>query len=548
MLATVEPAAVWLRPVGERASRCRSESRQHPFCNFVSKRRDCIGRLRANPRKTAVSDVLPSAEIDRAGFAQRVRSALIWRSGSQICAQIITWASTFVVINLLKPADYGLFALTQVILAFLSFLNGYGFANALVQSESVEPHRLRQAFGLLLLLNAALAAAQFFGAPLAAAYYGEPMVADLLRVQALIYLATPFITLPEVMLSRRLDFRRQAAVNMIAAVIGAATALGGALAGWGVWTLVYAPIAIFWTRAIGLTIVARLLVWPSFDFRGCGNLLAFGGAVLASQLFWLVQTQADVLIGGRLFPLGELGLYTTALFLTQLIASKFVPPLNEVAFPAYARIQSDANAVRWNFLKAMRLILLVTAPLYLGLAVTAEPLVAALLAPKWQGMVPYVQLLAFAMPFITMQILFSPVTNALGRPRIAVWSALCGAIIFPAAFVIGSGHGVIGLAWAWLGAAPLLLLATALISRPVTGVGLTDIARAALPGLSCALLMAALVAALDTLTPVGSWPALARLVGLVGAGGVSYAALIFVLERETLHELWRLVRRQPATA
>ena len=107
---------------------------------------------------------------------------------------------------------------------------------------------------------------------------------------------------------------------------------------------------------------------------------------------------------------------------------------------------------------------------------------------------------------------------------------------------------MIGLAWAWLGAAPLLLLATALISRPVTGVGLTDIARAALPGLSCALLMAALVAALDTLTPVGSWPALARLVGLVGAGGVSYAALIFVLERETLHELWRLVRRQPATA
>src|SRR3546814_2611892 len=84
-----------------------------------------------------------------------------------------------------------------------------------------DPFRIRQAFGLLLLLNALLAAIQFFGAPLAAAYYGQPMVADLLRVQALLFLATPFIALPEVMMSRALDFRRQAIVNLLAAFAGA---------------------------------------------------------------------------------------------------------------------------------------------------------------------------------------------------------------------------------------------------------------------------------------------------------------------------------------
>lgn len=483
---------------------------------------------------------------DPSSFAQRVRSALIWRSGSQILAQIITWASTFIVINLLDPADYGLFALTQVVLAFLSFLNGYGFANALVQSESVESRRLRQAFGLLLLLNGGLAALQLAGAPLAAAYYGQPIVADLLRVQALIYLATPFIALPEVMLSRRLDFRRQALVNLIAALVGALTALGGALSGWGVWTLVYAPIALFWTRAIGLTLIARVLVWPTFDFRGCGNLLAFGTAVLASQFFWLIQTQADVMIGGRLFELGELGLYTTALFLTQLIATKFVPPLNDVAFPAYARIQNDAAAVRWHFLKSLRLIMLVTAPLYLGLAVSAAPLIAALLQPKWQAMVPFVQLLAFAMPFTTIQILFAPITNALGQPRIAVQCAVAGAIIFTAAFLGGAQFGIMGLAWAWLGAAPALMVITALLSRRATGASLTDIIRAALPGLACALAMAGLVTALDTLSPVGTWPAPLRLATLIGFGGLSYFALLMTLERDTLGELWRLVRRQPA--
>lgn len=487
-----------------------------------------------------------SNDDSRAGFAGRVRSALVWRSGSQIVGQIINWASTFVVINLLNPSDYGLFALTAVILAFLSFLNGYGFASALVQSDSVEPYRLRQAFGLLLLLNGALAALQFFGAPLAAAYYGQPIVADLLRVQALIYLATPFIALPEVMLSRALDFRRIAAVNLTAALVGAVAALAGALGGLGVWTLVLAPIAMFWTRAIGLTIISRLLVWPSFDFRGSGNLFAYGLAVLASQFFWLIQTQADVVIAGRQLPLAELGLYTTALFLTQIIATKFVPPLNDVAFPAFARIQDDPVALRWNFLKAIRLIMLVTMPLYLGLSASADALIATLFAPKWAGMEPMIRLLALAMPFITLQILFSPLSFATGHARIPTWTSLCGAIFFGTAFLVGVQWGAVGLAISWLIAAPALLLVTIYLSRRASHVGLIDIATAVFPAFSCAGAMAILVGVLDYAPPIAALAAPLRLVLLVAAGGLAYAALLWIFQREAVLELLKLVRRQPA--
>src|SRR3546814_2472220 len=103
-------------------------------------------------------------EKNEPAFGDRVRSAVIWRSGSHIVAQIITWSVTLIVIRLLDPADYGLFAMTQVVLSFLAFLNGWGFASALVQSDSVDPYRIRQAFGLLLLAGVLLAAIQFFGA------------------------------------------------------------------------------------------------------------------------------------------------------------------------------------------------------------------------------------------------------------------------------------------------------------------------------------------------------------------------------------------------
>lgn len=486
----------------------------------------------------------PADPATAPAFAQRVKSAFFWRSGSQIIAQIITWGTTLAVVRLLDPADYGLFAMTQVVLSFLGFLNGYGFASALVQAESLDTNRVRQAFGLLILLNAALAAIQLVIAPFAATYYGQPLIADLLRIQALIFLATPFIAVPEVMMSRALDFRKQAIVNLAAAIISGATALGCAMAGLGVWTLVYAAIALFWTRAIGLTLAARLLVWPSFDFRGTGAVLSFGGALLASHFFWLIQTQADILIAGRRFDPHALGLYAEALFLTQIFVAKFVPPLNEVAFPAYARIQSDPAAVRWSFLKAVRLIMLVCAPIYLGMAASAAPLVETLFGPKWAAMAPLVTILALAMPFSTLHILFAPATNAMGRPLIAARVSLLGALLFPAAFLIGVRDGPVGLAWAWVAAAPLLLLVAIQLSKPVLGLGARDLARAVLPAIVPAAVMATLVCALDMWFAARFAP-LPRLAMLVAAGAATYGALLWLFQRTAIDEVIALLRRTP---
>jgi hypothetical protein len=75
-----------------------------------------------------------------------------------------------------------------------------------------------------------------------------------------------------------------------------------------------------------------------------------------------VQSQSDIFIAGRHFDTHDLGLYAEALFLTQIFAAKFVPPLNEVAFPAYARMQHDPSALASSFLKAVRLIMLIALP------------------------------------------------------------------------------------------------------------------------------------------------------------------------------------------
>jgi len=477
---------------------------------------------------------------------QRVKRAILWRSGSQIVAQAIAWGSTFMVIRLLDPTDYGLFAMTQVVLAFLNLMNGYGIANALIRAEKVSRLELRQVFGMLLLLNLGLGLAQFAAAPWVADYYRQPEVAGLLRVQALLYVPTPFMALPYAILSRRMDFKRPAQVRLAASIAGAATALGCALAGMGVWTLVAAPMALFYVEAIGMTWAARSLMWPSFDFRGSGALFRYGGALMLAYFFWFLQSQADVMIAGRVLDPHLLGIYTTALFLTQILASKFVPPLNEVAFAAYSRIQGQREVMRDAFLKTVRLIMLVAMPAYLGLAVTAGPLVETMLGEKWAGTMAVVPILALAMPLFTLQILFAPATNALGRPGISLRTSVAGGVMMPAAFLIGVQWGIEGLAWGWLGGMALVAGFTALQSLPAIGADLRGLLLAVLPGALPAAAMAGIVMLVDSMVPALAAPV--RLALLVGAGVAAYAGLLALFARHVVSDAWALLRHQPVPA
>ena len=490
----------------------------------------------------------PAPAPDAGGaIGARVRSGVIWKSGSQLIGQLIAWTATFLVIRMLTPSDYGLIAMTGVVLTFLDLFNGWGFASSLVRDEKTDKKKIGQAFGMLILMNGALAAAQFAAAPFAADYFHQPMVADLLRIQALFYIANPPSALGHALLMRRLEFKRQARINLIAAVLSAATALGCALAGLGVWTLVAAPAMLWYARGAGYVVAARLWeIRPRFRFTGAGAMLRYGTAMVVVQACWFVQSQSDVFIGGRLLDAHRLGLYTTALFLTQILAAKFVPPLNEVAFAAYSRLQSQPDAIRQAFLKSVRLIMLAALPFYFGLAVTARPLVSTVLGAQWAGVAALVPMLAAAMAMMTLQILFAPATNALGRPGMAVRTGLVGAAMLPIAFLIGIGWGTEGLAWAWLGGMIVLLAATVELSRPVLGVTRRALAAAVAPGLGASAIMAALVLGLDAALP--AMGAGSRLAWLVPAGIAAYAGLLIAFARDAVEEVVALIRPRRAAA
>jgi O-antigen/teichoic acid export membrane protein len=415
----------------------------------------------------------------------------------------------------------------------------------LIQAKDIDERRIGQVFGLLIVSNVTLAIAQLIMASHAASYYGQPQVADMLRVQALLYATTPFIALPSALLARRLEFRQQALINLVCSMISAGVALTLAWNGYGVWALVWAPIALFAARGLGLTIASGGLVWPIFNFRGARDIVSFGTALTLCQLFWIIQSQSDIVIAGRSFDPHNLGLYSEALFLTLIFTGRFIPPLNDVALPAYSELANAGKSLAPAFLSSARVIMLVAAPFYVGLSMTAGPLVEIFFGPKWLEMIPIVAGLAIVMPAMALQIVCSPTTNAMGKPGIYLLTSVAGAVIMPICYLYGVGYGPMGLVRAWHVAAPLLLLATLLVTLPAIGARPIDLILALLPvAIACAG-MAAVVYALDSVLPGLSAPLHLGILALAGA--TTYFAMLWFLWPDILRSAWAMLRKPKAS-
>ena len=223
-----------------------------------------------------------------------------------------------------------------------------------------------------------------------------------------------------------------------------------------------------------------------------------------------------------------------------------MPAINDVAFSIYARMQDDRAAVADGFARSSRMVMLVAMPFYVGLAVTAGPLVATVLGPKWIEAAPLVRLLALAMPAMTLQVLFSPACSAMGRPGINVHTGLVGAILLPIAFVVGLRWGVVGLSASWLFAYTLYLIITAWRVLPVLGLSAMALARAIAPTVTPSIAMGALVVMFGHVLP--EMAVQIRLAILVTTGAAVYIGWLWLFSKDALLEAISMARGKPYRA
>jgi teichuronic acid exporter len=379
-------------------------------------------------------------------------------------------------------------------------------------------------------------------APLVAAFFSEPILVPILRVLSLQFLLLIFETLPRARLEQGLDFRSQSLISLGANWLAGLTTLALASTGWGVWALVWGRLVSTAATTLALNVAAPSLCLPSFSLAMVRRALSFGGIVTLERGAWQLFTDADKVIGGRLWSDATLGLYSVAQDLATMPMHRTGGLISSIGLPAFSQVQDRLDDMRFYLLKATRITSVLSFPIFIGLAVTAPEAVAVLLGAKWPAAAPLLQIIALIMPLRMVSILLPPALWSIGRPGISAGNVLIAALIIPSACLVGAQWGAMGMAMAWLGAYPLVFGITLQRSGGVLGLGVPDFARAMRAPALASLAMAGVVIGTRYLLPEHAG-AVARLLVLVPAGALTYLAALLGLERGALRETAQLVGR-----
>lgn len=476
---------------------------------------------------------------DSSALKAQVVRGVAWASATRIGGQMLNWLMTLAVVRFLTPADYGLMAITMAVSGFLAAMSYVGFSDVLVQSR--DPDRdAPQAYGLILLVNVACLAVLFGLAPVLAGFYRDPRLTPLLRFASLTFLLLGIASLSRARLQRELALKQMSLVDMTSNVLGGVTTILLAWQGFGVWALLDGVMLAEAARMTGFLIMAPVRHWPRLPTREQGRLLRMGSYRTMENVVWYFGTQIDILVAGRMLGSDALGIYSLARTLASLPVDKLSTVVKPVALPAFSRLQDDTDQALEYLGKSMRILALVSFPIFIGVSAVSHDLVPAVLGARWMPVATPLAILAAAMTMRLTGICLSPFLLGFGHFRASLENTCVIAALFGVCFVVGAHWGVLGVCIAAAVAYPAaFLFMVERVSLVRKGHFWTLVRPLLRPGLAAAL-MYVVVTAVSWLLPNWMLPAgllhTARLVVLVATGAIAYPVLAMLLCRDVVAE------------
>jgi O-antigen/teichoic acid export membrane protein len=358
---------------------------------------------------------------DKDGLFGKSLSGIIWsgieRSGTAIVSVIVHIALA----RLLVPEHFGIVAMANVVIGFISLLKDQGFVEAIIQREDLEPLHLDTAMWAITAQGFLMAALGVALAPLVAFFFSEPELTDVFRVLVLTIPIMGTSSLPTAVLKREMDFKPLSLRALFASVVSGVIAVGLAIWGFGVWSLVFKTIVYHIVAAIILWKACKWVPRLRFSKQHFKDLFAFGANITGERVLNYFNRQFDDLLVGAVLGSKALGYYTVAYEILKGLTSVLGRTGSQVALPLFSRLQSDAKRLSGAYLTAVQSTAIIAFPIFALFIVAAPELFMLVYGPQWAPSVPLARVLALIGILHSVLLLNGPIFKARGKPSWSLW-------------------------------------------------------------------------------------------------------------------------------
>ncbi|RPI25721.1 MAG: lipopolysaccharide biosynthesis protein [Acidobacteria bacterium] len=476
----------------------------------------------------------------RGSLTEKTGRAVGYRLGGNVALVLQGLALGVILARILPPHEFGVFAVGLGIITVADIISNAGMFQALVQRKDLRPEDETTGFVLQLSFALVLGTCLVLLGPYFARFFKMPGLGLLIQLQSAVLVIKAFSLIPNTRLMRGLAFDRVAFMDVVSRLLGGLVAIALGLRGLGALALT--------GGALTTAVVSTGLGWYfasgaiplKLSRESARALTGYGTGVLASRIFNDLARRVDVFIIGRRLGPEIVGFYNRAYQLITIPLFQFTNAINQVLFPAMAKVQNDDERFRRGFLGSVSLSTMVAFPMLTLLWTCGDVLIPFLYGPRWSGAVPLLTLLSFAG---YLRVINNPnglVTQARARVGAEAWRQAGFTFMIGVFVLLGTIWGITGAVIGVGVSTSLYLFFMTRLALSIAAIPMADWLRALKSTvLGTVAMSVAILAAKDLLVPWLPSFALLATLSLLGCA-VYLLAVRFLLspvEREILERV-----------
>ena len=367
----------------------------------------------------------------------------IWSGIDNVAQMGVSFVVSIVLARLLSPDDYGLIGIVAIFTAVCNALVNGGFTSALIRKKDINEDDYSTAFITNLLLSIVLYILIFACAPLIARFFGREELVLLTRVSSLGIIVGALAIVQQTRLTKRIDFKTQTKITLIASISSGVVGIGMAVLGCGVWSLVVQQLTMQSLRTVLLWVFNRWKPVLRFSQKSFKELFGFGWKMMVSEVLNTVWKELYQVVVGKFYSPADLGQYTRAKQFSQLFSSNLNNVVQRVTFPVLSNIQDDKERMAASYRRIIKTTMFITAISMFSLGAVSEPLLYCLIGEKWHDAAIYLPLICIAGSSYPLQALNLNMLQVQGRSDIFLGLEIIKKIIGLAPLAIGAIVGIL---------------------------------------------------------------------------------------------------------
>lgn len=424
---------------------------------------------------------------------------LLWRFAERSGAQIVKFCVELILARILLPDDYGLIALVTVFITISNVFVDSGLGNALIQKKDADQIDFSTVFFFNIVWCLVIYGVLFFTSPLIAKFFSQPEFSKILRVLGLQIIISGVKNVQQAYVSKKFMFKKFFFATLGGTVGAALIGIWMAYHGFGVWALVAQQLFNIIVDTVILWITVEWRPSRVFSWKRFKLLFSYGWKLLVSSLLEAIYNNIRQLIIGRVYSPADLAFYNRGRQFPDFIISNINSSIDSVLLPTLASVQDKKEQVKQMTRRAIKTSTYIMAPLMLGLAAVAEPLIRVVLTEKWLPALPYLRIFCITFMFYPIHTANLNAIKALGRSDLFLKLEITKKIVGITVLLLTMKFGVLVMAYSLLFTTLTSQLINSWPNKKLLNYGYVEQVKDIIPNIILAFIMGTIVYTLQYL-------------------------------------------------